>query len=207
MGANSYVREALRIVKARLMTPEVKKFGIQMQPSKKSGSMPFTSQSCRPELDNSEYCDDDMHTLFQNFIGMLRWMCELGRIDILHETSLLSQYLAQPRIGHLKQVLNIFHYLDQHNRSWMVMDPTRFDIIWKPKNNEPSPEMRAAAMKEQYPDAEELIPHNAPEPLGEEVDINVFVDADHAGNRVTRRSHTGIIIYCNMSPISWYFKR
>ena len=87
------------------------------------------------------------------------------------------------------------------------MDPTRFDIIWKPKNNEPSPEMRAAAMKEQYPDAEELIPHNAPEPLGKEVDINVFVDADHAGNRVTRRSHSGIIIYCNMSPISWYSKR
>ena len=83
----------------------------------------------------------------------------------------------------------------------------RFDIIWKPKNNEPSPEMRAAAIKEQYPDAGELIPHNAPEPLGKEVDINIFVDADHAWNCVTRRSHSGIIIYCNMSPISWYSKR
>ena len=35
LGANSYVREALRIVKARLMTPEVKKYGIQMPTSKK----------------------------------------------------------------------------------------------------------------------------------------------------------------------------
>ena len=95
--------------------------------------MSFTSQSYRPELDNSEYCDDDMHTLFQNFISMSRWMHELGCIDILHETSLLLQYLAQPHIGHFKQVLNIFHNLDQHNRLWMVMDPTRFDIICKPK--------------------------------------------------------------------------
>ena len=36
---------------------------------------------------------------------------------------------------------------------------------------------------------------------------NCFVDADHAGNRVTRRSHTGIIMYCNTAPIIWYSKR
>ena len=207
IGANSYVREAIRIIKARLDKPDVRKKGIILPTSKKSGSMPFTSQSYRPELDSTDYCDQELHTLFQNIIGMLRWMCELGRIDILHETSLLSQYLAQPRLGHLNQAINIFHYLDKHNRSWMVLDPTRFDIVWKPKNNELSPEIRAMAMKDQYPDAEELIPHNAPEPLGKEVDINVFVDADHAENRITRRSHTGIIIYCNMCPISWYSKR
>ena len=85
--------------------------------SRKSGSMSFTSQLYRPELDNSEYCDQDLHKLFQNFIGMLRWMCELGRVDILHETSLLSQYLTQPRLGHLKQAINIFRYLDMHNCS------------------------------------------------------------------------------------------
>ena len=33
------------------------------------------------------------------------------------------------------------------------------------------------------------------------------VDADHAANKVTRRSHTGIIIYCNLSPVLWYSKR
>jgi len=34
----------------------------------------------------------------------------------------------------------------------------------------------------------------------------VFVDADHAGNRLTRRSHTGILIYLNSAPIIWYSK-
>ena len=37
--------------------------------------------------------------------------------------------------------------------------------------------------------------------------INTFVDANHAGNKVTRRSHTGILLYCNMAPILWYSKR
>ena len=46
-----------------------------------------------------------------------------------------------------------------------------------------------------------------PKPRGEPVTINVFVDADHAGNRITRRSHTGILIYCNLAPIIWYSKR
>jgi hypothetical protein len=37
-----------------------------------------------------------------------------------------------------------------------------------------------------YPDAEEPILPNAPEPRGMLVQINCFVDADHAGNKVTR---------------------
>ena len=39
------------------------------------------------------------------------------------------------------------------------------------------------------------------------MNINVFVDSDHAGNFVTRRSHTGIMIFINMAPIQWYSKK
>ena len=46
-----------------------------------------------------------------------------------------------------------------------------------------------------------------PKPLGKEVNINCFVDSDHAGNCVTRRSHTCIMICLNMAPIIWYSKR
>jgi len=45
-----------------------------------------------------------------------------------------------------------------------------------------------------------------PAPRGHVVQMNAFVDANHAGNKVTRRSHTGIIIYLNCSPIVWYSK-
>ena len=34
----------------------------------------------------------------------------------------------------------------------------------------------------------------------------MFVDANHARNRVNRRSHTGILIFLNKAPIIWYSK-
>jgi len=58
-----------------------------------------------------------------------------------------------------------------------------------------------------YPDAKEEIPADAPETRGRSVQINMFVDADHAGDRITRRSHTGILIFLNRAPITWYSKR
>ena len=62
-------------------------------------------------------------------------------------------------------------------------------------------------MKEIYTEAEDPCPPNMPTPRGEAVTINAFVDADHAGNLVTRRSHTGILLYCNLAPIQWFSKR
>ena len=58
-----------------------------------------------------------------------------------------------------------------------------------------------------YPDAREELPPNMPEPRGKPVQINCYVDADHAGDVVSRRSHTGIIILVNRAPIIWYSKR
>ena len=52
-----------------------------------------------------------------------------------------------------------------------------------------------------------MIPPNAPIPRGNTVKIAAYVDADHAGNLMTRRSHTGIIIYLNNAPITWFSKR
>jgi hypothetical protein len=58
-----------------------------------------------------------------------------------------------------------------------------------------------------YPEAEEAIPLNVPETRGNGVVTSAFVDADHAGCKVTRRSHTGVICYVNKAPILWYSKR
>ena len=37
--------------------------------------------------------------------------------------------------------------------------------------------------------------------------VKAYVDANHAGNMVNRRSHTGILIYVNNAPILWHSKR
>jgi hypothetical protein len=62
--------------------------------------------------------------------------------------------------------------------------------------------------REYYPDAKEVIPPDVPEIRGwKPVMMTTFVDADHAGCRVTRQSQTGIIIFLNWAPIIWYSKR
>ena len=35
---------------------------------------------------------------------MLRWIVELGRVDIDVEVSMMSSHLALPRVGHLKEI-------------------------------------------------------------------------------------------------------
>ena len=58
-----------------------------------------------------------------------------------------------------------------------------------------------------YPDAIEYLPPSYHVPLGKNVHINAFVDADLVGEVTTRRSRTGILIFLSMSPTVWYFKR
>ena len=198
IGSNTYVREATRIVDNLL-----NKSGIRVSGK---GNQPFSALNYRPELDVSPFCNHEQHTIFQNLIGMLRWIVELGRIDVNLETSLLSSYLASPRIGHLHQALHIFHYLKNHNSSWIPMDPMKLDIEYKGPE-EFSPESRRKSMKVIYREAMEELPENMPEARGESVQLNVYVDADHAGNKVTRRSQTGILVFLNMAPIYWYSKR
>ena len=42
--------------------------------------------------------------------------------------------------------------------------------------------------------------------MGKPVYFGCSVDADHSGNLITWRYHTGIIIFVNKSPIIWYIK-
>lgn len=58
-----------------------------------------------------------------------------------------------------------------------------------------------------YPDAKEDNPPNAPEPLGMQVEMTCFVDSDHAGDLLTRRSRTGVLVFLNKAPIYWYSKK
>jgi len=46
-----------------------------------------------------------------------------------------------------------------------------------------------------------------PKPRGHLVIISAFVDANHAGNIVTWRSHTGIFIFVQNALIIWFSKK
>ena len=190
MSAEKYIKEAIRSLEA-----DLEKLGKRLPTNVPT---PLSS-GYRPELDVSAVLDDDFTTWYQKLIGILRWAVELGRIDIHLSTALLAQYLVQPRVGHLGQVFHIFAYLKAHARSRIILDDA------KPIVDET--QFVKVDWTAFYPDATEAIPPNAPEPRGKDILISCFVDADHAGNQITRRSHTGIIIFCNRAPIVWYSKR
>jgi hypothetical protein len=48
---------------------------------------------------------------------------------------------------------------------------------------------------------------NMPTARGDSVGISCFADADHEGNVMTRRLHTGILVFANNALISWFSKR
>ena len=55
---------------------------------------------------------------------VLRWMVELGIIDIITDVSMLASQLALPQEGHLESVFHIFGYLKGHHNYRMVFDLT-----------------------------------------------------------------------------------
>ena len=56
-------------------------------------------------------------------------------------------------------------------------------------------------------DGKESIPPNAPEPRGFGFIVNAQVDADHAGDTITRRSRTGFLVYVNRALVCWHSKK
>jgi hypothetical protein len=186
----SYVKKAIGGVERELAEADMK-----LIPNAKT---PLAS-GYRLELDTSPELGSKQLNYCQGLIGILRWICELGRIDILMPVSILSRYLVSARQGHLKQTFHIFPNLKTHSHSTMVFDDTM--PTYRSKR------LVKCDWSEFYHDAAEAIPTNMPQPRGKEASMSCFVDADHAGCRETRRSHSGIIILVNRAPILWFSKR
>ena len=160
---------------------------------------PWTS-NYRPETDVSSELLPKPATYYQSLIGVLRWICELGRVDITMETSAMASMMAMPRQGHLEQLYHMFAYLKIKHNSSMVFDPTEPDID---DTQFPKEDWTASA----YGDCREELPPNMPDPKGVGFTMRAFVDSDHAGELTTRRSRTGFIIFLNSAPIFWFSKR
>ena len=58
-----------------------------------------------------------------------------------------------------------------------------------------------------YQQSKELIPPDMPKPRGKAVQTTCFVDSDHAGDQVNRRSRTGVLVFMGRAPIIFYSKK
>jgi hypothetical protein len=90
-------------------------------------------------------------------------------------------------------------YLGLKHNSQLIFDPTYPDIDLTT--------FPIYDWTEFYGDVDEAIPPDMPPPLGKDIDHRMMVDSDHAGDKTTRRSRTGFLIFCNLSPIIWMSKK
>jgi hypothetical protein len=99
---SKYIQEAVRNAEASYYAERFQsKF-----PNKVSS--PF-STGYRPEMDITKELNTEDSSYFQLQIGVLRWIVEIGRIDIITEVSLfLASQMAMPREGHMMQVFRCF---------------------------------------------------------------------------------------------------
>lgn len=186
LGAKTYIKSVCDRIEKLLETP-----------LKNTGS-PLDAGD-HPEMDDTDLLVPSEIPIYQMMIGCLQWAVTLGRYDIQYATNTLARFGQKPREGHLKRALRVFGYLKFHARGKLYLDPSPISyegIDFKDED-----------WIECYPDAEEYIDENAPEPKVDTVPITVFKDASHATCLDTRRSVTGILILLGNAPIFFYSKR
>ncbi len=92
-----------------------KKLGRMLTIPAKAANL-FPEKYC-PDTDVTDPLDPECSSFFNNLIGVMHWMVEIGREDIAVEVSMLSSYLTLPREGHLEAALHIMGYLKQKHNS------------------------------------------------------------------------------------------
>ena len=63
------------------------------------------------EDDDSPELTPTLASYYQHLIGVLHWIVELGRVDLVTEVSLLASQMAMPRCGHLDAALHVIVHL------------------------------------------------------------------------------------------------
>jgi hypothetical protein len=190
-GCKKYLQEVISRVE-KMYSETLKKF-----------SVPMTGGD-HPELDDTTILNGDGHKKYQMLIGMLNWIVTIGRLDVCHATSSLARFTACPRQGHLEWAKQVFGYLKKRPNRRIVVnsrDPTFLNCEADFEKD------YVSELQEAYPDACEEVGTNVPEPLIDELAITVFVDSDHAHDKITRRSVTGIMIFVGRTPIFFSSKR
>ena len=131
-------------------------FNVELWLEKRKEKLP-TRTACvfpsgwKPELDVTPLHKDKDVSYYQQQVGVLRWMVELGRVDICAEVSMLAAFSAAPRQGHLATILHLYGYLKKNPRSKLVLDPSFMDHEC---HDEPD-------WKDFYGDVKELVPPDA----------------------------------------------
>ena len=160
------------------------------------------SPDAHPELDDSPLLNEVGIRHFQHIIGIAQWLITTGRFNIHYATCSLSRFSVAPREGQLIMARKIFGYLKKYpKRGYMINpDPPSIDIAFEDIKVEQD-------YGHQYDYFQEDMDPRFPEPLIEELDLNIFCDSDHAHDKLTGRSITAILAFVGSTPVVWHSKR
>ena len=153
-----------------------------------------------PELDESEILGDEEKSKYMSMIGALQWVVSLGRLDICTAVVTMSRFRQEPRKGHLDRCKRIYGYLfaTKHAAIRVRTDEPDYSKL-EPQNYD--------WMYSVYGNVKELVPEDAPEPLGKAVTTSTYVDANLYHCLVTGRAVTGIMHLFNGTVSDWFSKR
>lgn len=125
-----------------------------------------------------------------------------GCFDINYTISSLSRFSIAPRQHQLHLARELMGYLCKNPKKGCFINPHPPIIPLEYKNVTVQPDFGY-----QYSYYVEDIDPRFPEPLSEELNINIFVDADHRHDKTTGRSITGLIAFVGSTPVIWSSKR
>jgi hypothetical protein len=137
---------------------------------------------------------------YQSLIGSAQWAVQLGRLDVTTAVMSLSSYRAAPRQGHLNRIKRVIGYLSKM-RNALIRVKTQmpdYSSLGEKRHNWD---------RSIYAGATELVPTDAPEPLGKPVVCTSYVDANLYHDLLTGRSVTGVMHFFNQTPIDWFSKK
>ena len=150
-------------------------------------------QDYYPETNTTPLLTGKEISKYRMLIGSGRWVVTLGRFDVMYPVVTLARFNMVPHEGHFKAALRVISYLYHYKKARLVFDTCKLDV----GNTVPV----EPNWTELYPDAEEEVQPDMPEPMMKPVDITAFFDADHASDLVTCRLVTEALIFVNSTPV------
>jgi hypothetical protein len=112
----------------------------------------------------------------------------------------MLRFCSTLRQGHLDRLKRIYEYLKKFSSAAI-----QFQVLIPDLGNLPDQDFDWCYTL--YGNVHELIPADAPEPLGNCVTAVTYTDANLYHDILTGRSMTGILHLCNQTLINWYSKR
>jgi Reverse transcriptase (RNA-dependent DNA polymerase) len=181
----------------RMISTYVTLFGVK--PSMKYSS-PLEKGNHPETNDILEFLDATGTQQFQSLIGALQWSVSIVWCDVTTAVMTMSSFCAMPHLRHMTHVKWMYGYLSKMK-----------DSIIHIRTGEPDysarPDQEFNWGKSVYGNVSEMLPSDAPKPLGKYITLTHYYDANLFHDIITGRSITSILHLINKTPLDWYSKK